>query len=54
MLAMLKEHPAVLDHHAQAILLGEIVPVFTEADNRKLERKPEKEKIKEVIFKSKG
>ena len=50
--ANLLEHPAVLDHHAQAILLKEIVPVFTESDNKKLEQKPEKDEVKEVLFKS--
>ena len=45
-------HPAVLDPHAQAILLAEITPVFTEADNLNLKKLPGKTEVKEVLFQS--
>ena len=42
-------HPADLDHAAQQALLDELVPVFTEDDNRKLLTKPDSEKVFEVL-----
>ena len=43
---------AVLDQAAQTILLSEVVPVFTEEDNKKLEKPPTKEDVKDVLFNS--
>ena len=45
-------NPVVLDSNAQAILLAEVEPVFTEEDNRRLEKPPDKDLVKAVLFKS--
>ena len=50
--AKLLLNPAVLDQAAQTMLLSEVVPVFTEEDNQKLEKPPTKEDVKEVLFNS--
>ena len=44
--------PAVLDPDAQKILLSEVTPVFTEEDNKALEMIPDKDEVREVLFKS--
>ena len=51
-LASLLLHPAKLDPVAQATLLAEIEPVFTEADNKDLEKLPNKEEVKFTLFES--
>ena len=48
--AQLLQHPAQLDHDAQQVLLDEIEPVFTEADNKLLCTIPNKEEVKEVLW----
>ena len=45
-------HPANLDPTAQSTLLAEMQPVFTDADNRELEKLPDMEEIKNVLFES--
>jgi hypothetical protein len=42
-------HPADLDHAAQACLLNDVVPVFTEADNLLLCTPPTKQDVKDVL-----
>ena len=44
--------PVVLDEAAQAVLLAEVKPVFTEADNTKLKQPPSKSRTYEVLSKS--
>ena len=44
--------PAVLDPEAQAVLLAEITPVFTEVDNQNLAKLPDKEELKDILFNS--
>ena len=44
--------PARLDPTAQAALLSEVSPVFTEADNARLKEVPNKEYIFEILCKS--
>ena len=51
-MANLLFNPAVLDADAQALLLSEVVPVFTDEDNQILEKLPDKEDVKDVLFKS--
>ena len=51
-LAALLLHQAELDPSAQEILLAELEPVFTEDDNKELEKPPDKEELKTVLFKS--
>ena len=41
---------AALDSIAQDILLSEVFPVFTERDNKMLEKAPDKNFVKEVLF----
>ena len=45
-------HPAVLDANAQATLLAEVMPVFTDMDNRNLVGLPDKDEVKDVLFNS--
>ena len=45
-------HPATLDAAAQEVLLSEVTPVFTEADNQMLCKVPDKNEYKEVIWDS--
>ena len=45
-------NPAVLDEAAQARLLAEVNTVFTEEDNRNLEKEPTKDEVKNVLFQS--
>ena len=45
-------NPAVLDEAAQATLLAEVKPVFTERDNLKLRTLPTKDLVKNVLFDS--
>ena len=52
LVANLLFNPAVLDADAQALLLSEVVPVFTDEDNQILEKLPDKEDVKDVLFKS--
>ena len=42
----------MLDPAAQATLLAEVTPVFSELDNKNLEKMPAKEEVREVLFKS--
>ena len=51
-LANLLLHPANLDPVAQSTLLAEMQPVFTEADIEDLEKIPDKEEVKYVLFES--
>ena len=44
--------PAVLDSIAQETFLAEVAPVFTEEDIKNLRAAPEKDEVKEVLFKS--
>ena len=48
----LLSEPAELDVCAQNILLSEVTPVFTEDDNKALEELPDKDEVREVLFKS--
>ena len=48
----LLEQPALLDPQAQAVLLAEVKPVFSEADNKSLLKLPDKEEVKVILFKS--
>ena len=48
--AELLHHPAQLDHDAQQVLLGEVDPVFTDADNKMLCAAPTKDEVKEVLW----
>ena len=41
--------PAVLDQHAQQVLLEEVVPVFTASDNEKFLTPPTEEKVEQVV-----
>ena len=50
--AKLLLHPPVLDPTAQATLLAEILPVFTDLDNTNLMKLPDKDEVKEVLFNS--
>ena len=45
-------HPAHLDQAAQQVLLDEVVPVFTDADNQMLCTLPDKEEVKEILWNS--
>jgi hypothetical protein len=45
-------HPAQLDHAAQQVLLAEVEPVFTEADNQMLCALPDKKEVKEILWDS--
>ena len=45
-------HPATLNPEAQAVLLSEVSPVFTEADNVILKKSPSKAELKEVLASS--
>ena len=47
--AELLEHEAVLDHNAQAILLAEVTPVFTDLDNKNLLKLPDKDEVKFIL-----
>ena len=51
-LAKLLLNPADLDQESQATLLAEMEPVYTEADNNELEKLPEVEEVKSVLFDS--
>ena len=51
-LANLLLHPVILDPIAQSTLLAEEVPVFTVTDNVDLEKLPDKEEVKFVLFES--
>ena len=42
--------PADLDNEAQNILLREVKPVFTKADNAMMKKMPEKKEVKESVF----
>ena len=50
--AKLLLHPARLDSSAQAALLAEVTPVFTEADNAKLRTPHSKEYVYEILCQS--
>ena len=50
--ADLLSNPAILDQGAQASLLAEVNPVFTEADNLKLRKLPSKELVHDILCKS--
>ena len=52
LVANLLFNPAVLDADAQALLQSEVVPGFTDEDNQILEKLPDKEDVKDVLFKS--
>ena len=41
--------PAVLDQHAQRVLLEEVVPVFTASDNEKFLTPPTEEKVEKAV-----
>ena len=45
-------HPAVLDNEAQAVLLAEVDPTFTEEDNKMLSAILTKEEVKESVLSS--
>ena len=45
-------NPAVRDHHAEQLLLEEISPVFTTADNNLMLATPTKQEVKETIMDS--
>ena len=51
-LADLLLHHAVLDPIAQATLLAEMTVVFTDADNKELEKQPSKDEVKDILFQS--
>ena len=42
-------HPAVLNHAAQQVLLSEVLPVFSEADNQKLLKTPTKVEVYDTL-----
>ena len=46
-------HAAELDLHAQEALLAEVVPVFSEAENKKFLARPNSKKVYDVVAASK-